>query len=159
MGSGRYSQLLPYSSWLKFNSAQRVHANYVEGIASSLLALLGAGVFYPRAAVVAGFVFMLGREVYGIGYMSSPSGRTAGAILLDVALVAMLGACGVWVVGCSSRPGGALRYERARHVEASAVLCCRLTLPHAPAPAGMTMWGSLTQAGGLAGLIPFIKGE
>lgn len=100
MGSGRYSQLLPYSSWLKFNSAQRVHANYVEGIASSLLALLGAGVFYPRAAVVAGFVFMLGREVYGIGYMSGPSGRTAGAILLDVALVAMLGACGVggWVL-------------------------------------------------------------
>ena len=65
MGSGRYSSLLSYGSWLRFINAQRIHLNYVEGLPTALVNLLISGLFYPRYAVIAGLSYMVGREVYG----------------------------------------------------------------------------------------------
>lgn len=91
-GNGRYAALLPYASWLKFNNAQRVHLNYVEGVATALVQLLVAGAFYPRAATIAGLGYIVGREVYASGYASrGPSARMAGALIFDVALIALFG--------------------------------------------------------------------
>ena len=42
MGNGRYAAKLDYSDWLYFNSAQRVHYNYLEHIASIIAFVSGA---------------------------------------------------------------------------------------------------------------------
>lgn len=31
-GNGRFSKMLPYKDWLKFNNAQRVHYNFLENL-------------------------------------------------------------------------------------------------------------------------------
>ena len=33
MGNGRYSAKLTYKDWFEFNSAQRIHYNYLESVA------------------------------------------------------------------------------------------------------------------------------
>jgi hypothetical protein len=37
MGSGLYASKLPHDDWVRFNNAQRVHYNYLEGIALVLV--------------------------------------------------------------------------------------------------------------------------
>lgn len=93
MGNGRYSQLLPIGDWIDINNAQRAHYNYVEGIASVLALLFAAGIFFPKFAAGAGATYIVGRALYTSGYKSSGAkGRGPGAIVLDLALVALFGA-------------------------------------------------------------------
>ena len=94
MGSGLYSKELSYKDWYTFNCAQRVHLNFVESIATYLLLLLVAGLHYPLAAATLGAGLIVGRLIYGIGYMISPTMRVPGALLIDVALVGLLGLAG-----------------------------------------------------------------
>jgi glutathione S-transferase len=90
-GSGIYSAKLSHDDWVKFNNAQRVHYNYLEGIPLVLVAELVAGLFFARYAALLGFVYIVGRLVYGIGYRSSGAkGRLVGVLLLDLALLALL---------------------------------------------------------------------
>ena len=93
MGTGRYSALLPYSKWLMFNNTQRAHYNYVEGAASILAFLVISGLTWnPRYAAILGGVYMLGREMYSHGYATAGAqARTAGAVVLDVALLGLFG--------------------------------------------------------------------
>ena len=91
MGTGRFSELLPYEAWYKFALNQRVHYNYVEGVASAITLNVIAGCFFPRYAAALGGAYMLGREVFAAGYVTAGAkGRIYGAILLDLALLGLL---------------------------------------------------------------------
>lgn len=96
MGNGRYSALLTYAQWHEFNCAQRAHQNYVEQAASVVILVLAAGLYLPKFAAACGAAYMLGRALYSAGYASGgPAGRLVGAIILDIALVALFVAA-VW---------------------------------------------------------------
>ncbi|ELR11231.1 MAPEG family protein [Acanthamoeba castellanii str. Neff] len=91
MGSGLYASKLPHDDWVRFNNAQRVHYNYLEGIALVLVVELVAGLFFARYAALLGFVYIVGRLIYGLGYRSSGSrGRVLGVLLVDLTLLALL---------------------------------------------------------------------
>jgi glutathione S-transferase len=93
MGTGRYSQFASYESWLAFANAQRVHYNYVEGAASAITFALLSGLYFPRISAYSALAYCLGREIFAAGYMSKgPNHRIYGALILDVALLTMLGA-------------------------------------------------------------------
>mmetsp|Transcript_6676 Transcript_6676/g.16848 ORF Transcript_6676/g.16848 Transcript_6676/m.16848 type:complete len:181 (-) Transcript_6676:132-674(-) len=92
MGCGRFSSKLTYEQWFQFNNYQRVHGNYVEGVATAIVLQLVGSIFYTRVCVVAGLTYILGRVLYAVLYRSvGPSGRLPGAILLDASLVCMAG--------------------------------------------------------------------
>ncbi len=93
MGSGRYSALLDYKGWWDFNNAQRSHLNYVE-TAPSVLAFLAisATTCNPQWAAALGASYIIGREVYRVGYSSAgPQARLYGAVIFDIALLGLLG--------------------------------------------------------------------
>ena len=91
MGAGRFSDLLSYQDWYRFALNQRVHYNYVEGVASAITLNVIAGCFFPRYAAALGGAYMLGREVFATGYVTAGAkGRIYGAVLLDLALLGLL---------------------------------------------------------------------
>ena len=100
MGSGVYSQKLNYKDWYTFNCAQRVHLNFVESIATYLILLLVAGLYYPIVTAILGVALIVGRIIYGIGYMINPLLRAPGALIIDVALVGLTGLAGhsAWTI-------------------------------------------------------------
>ena len=51
-----------------FNCVQRVHQNTLEGFAPVQILMLVNGIVYPLHSAAYGFVWMLGRIVYSIGY-------------------------------------------------------------------------------------------
>lgn len=98
MGSGRYSDLLTYEEWVKFNCAQRGHQNALETLPAALATLLASGSLYPVTAATLGGVFGVGRLLYAAGYMrSGPAGRTVGVVLADLGLLGL--------IGCAIRAG------------------------------------------------------
>jgi glutathione S-transferase len=91
MGSGRYSQELPYNDWLRFNNAQRAHYNFVEGISTSITLLIIGGFYYPVISASFGLAMIIGRMIYSVGYtLRGPAGRTIGVVLIDISLLATL---------------------------------------------------------------------
>ena len=90
-GSGWYSKQLPYADWFKINCGQRVQLNFLEQLPIVMVAVVVAGIQYRFATFVTCVVYSVARLMYGFGYMQSPKGRTAGAILQDVALLALIG--------------------------------------------------------------------
>ncbi|KAG8190183.1 hypothetical protein JTE90_011908 [Oedothorax gibbosus] len=52
----------------QFNCMQRVHANYLEMFPTFLVLLFCGGLAHPFYCAIAGFVYLLGRLVYSIGY-------------------------------------------------------------------------------------------
>lgn len=72
----------------------------MEGIAPVTVFLLVGGLA-PRAvwaALVGGVVYAVGRVLYAVGYVRSVKngeGRTLGAVVLDIALLTLLG-CAVY---------------------------------------------------------------
>lgn len=76
-----------------FANAQRIHYNYVEGAASAILFSIVSGVYFPRYSAAASVAYMVGREAFAAGYASKtgPNNRIVGALILDLALVAMIG--------------------------------------------------------------------
>lgn len=88
MGSGRYSQKLTYKQWYEFNSAQRAHYNFLEWIASTLIMILIAGVYFPIASAALGLAVFLGRFIYAMGYLfGGPRGRFIGVLINDLAFL------------------------------------------------------------------------
>lgn len=106
MGSGYYSKKLTYKQWYEFNNAQRAHANFIEMVASTLVFLLIAGIYFPIPSAIIGLVMAIFRGVYAKGYASSgPTGRLVGALANDLCLLGLLGlsfASGIrWILGDS----------------------------------------------------------
>lgn len=65
-----------------FNCAQRVHQNTLENVPFYLAMLLVSGVKYPCLAATFGFVWVVGRVVYSVGYYSGdPAKRMPGFAL------------------------------------------------------------------------------
>ena len=97
-GAGKYSKLLPYGDWYRFNCAQRIHMNSIEHLSWSLPLLLVGGLFMPRVFGVMGATVIIGRELYRYGYMTNdgPNSRIreAGAIPLNAAEFFMMLAVG-----------------------------------------------------------------
>lgn len=90
MGNGRYSQKLSYKDWYEFNSAQRAHYNFLEWIASTLIMILIAGIYFPIPAAALGLAIFIGRIVYSVGYViGGPKGRSIGALTNDFAMLAV----------------------------------------------------------------------
>ncbi|KAF8578438.1 membrane-associated proteins in eicosanoid and glutathione metabolism [Ramaria rubella] len=64
---------------LKFNCAQRAHQNTLETLPITLFFLLFSGLTYPTVAAILGALWVLGRVVYTIGYVTGdPAKRTYG---------------------------------------------------------------------------------
>ena len=92
-GGGRFSDKLSDDEWLEVANSQRAHYNYVEQLPIALSLLCIGGLVYPRAAVVGGGAYIVGRVLYGVGYRSKGSrGRYQGVLLLDTGLLVLLGA-------------------------------------------------------------------
>ena len=90
-GNGKFGQQLDFPSWVSLANAQRAHMNYVEGVASIVTLVLLAGLFCARFSVFFAWMYIFGRVCYTSGYKSwGPKGRLLGAIVLDLALVALL---------------------------------------------------------------------
>ncbi len=90
MGNGFYSRNLNYEQWYNFNNAQRAHLNFVEWIASNLVFLLIAGLYFPIPAAAVGAGIILSRLIYACGYNAAgPTGRTIGALLNDLCTLAL----------------------------------------------------------------------
>lgn len=88
MGGGRYSNKLSYKQWYEFSSAQRAHYNFLEWIASTLVFLLVAGIYFPIPAAALGLGVFIGRLTYAIGYaMGGPNGRLIGVLINDLAIL------------------------------------------------------------------------
>jgi glutathione S-transferase len=97
MGSGLYSQKLSYKQWFEFNAAQRAHYNFLEWIASTLIFIIIAGIYFPIPAAVLGLVIFIARIIYCVGYViGGPKGRSVGALLNDFAIL------GLFVLGVIS---------------------------------------------------------
>ena len=98
MGAGRYSKLLPYADWFRFNCAQRIHSNSIEHLAWTLPLFLVGGIFMPRFTATMIGTVLAGRELYRYGYMTKegPNSiiREAGAIPLNIAELLMIIAVG-----------------------------------------------------------------
>jgi glutathione S-transferase len=91
-GSGHFSAKLSTDDWIQFANYQRSHLNYVEGVATAISLVLLDGLYCARLAFVLGLVYVVGRAIYSWGYRSQgPGGRLVGAILLDLALLALVG--------------------------------------------------------------------
>ena len=92
MGSGRYSEKLSYKDWFNFNSAQRVHYNYLEAVTPVVCWLLIAGLVYPWESIALGGGFILGRILFHIGYVvKGPKGREFGFVLGMLCTVVLFG--------------------------------------------------------------------
>ena len=56
--------------------------------------LLVCSINLPMFATICGFMMLIGKLMYTIGYcMKGPKGRVIGAILVDLAIVALLVGC------------------------------------------------------------------
>jgi glutathione S-transferase len=90
MGNGRYAAKLSYKEWYEFNSAQRAHYNFVEWIASTIVLILIAGLYFPIPGAALGLAYFIGRLVYSIGYVfKGPQGRVIGVLINDLAFLAL----------------------------------------------------------------------
>jgi len=88
MGGGRYSAKLSYKDWYNFSSAQRAHYNFLEWIASTMVFLLIAGIYFPIPSAALGLAVFIGRLIYAIGYtVGGPQGRLIGVIINDLAII------------------------------------------------------------------------
>ncbi|KAJ1893679.1 Microsomal glutathione S-transferase 3 [Kickxella alabastrina] len=94
-GSGRYAAKLTEEDWLKFNNIKRVNDNYTEQISIVLSMLLMSGLYMPRAAAAFGVSYMVGRYIYGRGYIAGGAkARTPGAMVMMFSMLSMVGIAG-----------------------------------------------------------------
>ena len=80
-GNGWYADKLPYKDWYKLNNSLRVHQNFVETLPTAIVFLLMSGLYFPKAALLAGSVNCIAKPIYSRGYVKSgPNGRILGAL-------------------------------------------------------------------------------
>ena len=92
VGSGRFAKALPYADWFRFNNGQRCQINFLEHLTYALVGPLIVGLVYPHTAAVFAIMIAVGRLLFTIGYSTGgPNRRIAGALIMDVALLAMFG--------------------------------------------------------------------
>ncbi|KAJ3375119.1 Microsomal glutathione S-transferase 3 [Allomyces arbusculus] len=92
MGSGRYTTKLTDAQWHEFNSAQRVHQNYLEQMATVNTAIFCSGIFNPTWTAGLTAVYILGREVFIRGYINQgPDARLRGSVIFWPAFFGMIG--------------------------------------------------------------------
>lgn len=91
MGSGVYSQLLPYTNWVTFNNAQRAHYNMIEQTGPLCATIAAVGLFYPCLTGALGVAYAIGRVLYAHGYRTNKgaNGRVVGVIIVDVTLLSV----------------------------------------------------------------------
>ena len=66
----------------------------MEGVASAISLTVGAGLYFPRYASLLGAAYMVGREVFAASYAAGGAEkRKAGAVVLDLSLLGLLGLC------------------------------------------------------------------
>jgi hypothetical protein len=75
MGFGRFADKLPMGAWIKFGSYQRAHLQYLENLPAALVALLIGGLSYPRVQLALAVAFIIGRQLYAMGYRRGGDGR------------------------------------------------------------------------------------
>jgi len=90
-GNGWYSQQLSYKEWYEFNNAQRIQMNFLEHMPIVLLFAVIGGLFFPMAIFYGEIAYFVGRLLYSAGYYRGPNKRLIGALVLDFALLAMMG--------------------------------------------------------------------
>ena len=78
-GSGRYTMEAGYKAWFEFNTAQRIHMNYKDNVDQMICLLLMTGLHDPKTTAIVGWVYIVGRALYQIGYKISPAMRGIGA--------------------------------------------------------------------------------
>jgi len=65
-----------------FNCYQRVHQNTLERVPIFLAILLSAGLFNAKMAAAFGFLWLIGRVIYSLGYYTGkPNNRLAGSLI------------------------------------------------------------------------------
>jgi len=76
----------------KFNCIQRGHQNFLEQQPQFLFLLLAGGLAHPRAATIAGCIYLTGRVLYFNGYATGdPSKRMYGGPLTVLAMFTLVG--------------------------------------------------------------------
>jgi len=104
MGNGRYAAKLTDEQWVDFNNAQRAHGNYVEAITPVMSTTLLCGLFYVRFAALCGFVHVLGRLMYAIGYRRA--GSRGRYIALPLTILSYAGLFFATIYGAFHTAGG-----------------------------------------------------
>ena len=89
MGDGVYADKLTYAQWFKFNNYQRCHYNYMETFTNVIIWILISCAYKPLAAAILGYIYLIGRILYSIGYCSTPNQRLIGATIIDLAFLAL----------------------------------------------------------------------
>lgn len=75
----------------EFERAVRVHMNTMEGAIAFLPSLWVAEIWFGGwIPPVAGFVWVIGRVIYMIGYMAAPEKRETGFLIQAIALVVLI---------------------------------------------------------------------
>ncbi|KAJ3361094.1 Microsomal glutathione S-transferase 3 [Allomyces javanicus] len=92
MGNGRYSAKLTDAQWHEFNSAQRVHQNYLEQLPTVNTMVLLSGLFNPTWTAGLTGAYIIGRQIYIHGYIhSGPQARLRGSALFWPAFFGLVG--------------------------------------------------------------------
>ena len=93
-GNGYYSEKLTYRQWYDFNNVQRAHMNFLEHMAPTIFMTIITALRQPLWAMITIFVLVLGRIVYGCGYVKKgPNGRLVGAYIVDLGLLSGVAGC------------------------------------------------------------------
>jgi len=83
----------------EFNAIQRGHQNMLESHYAQLWLMSVAGLKYPIATAIAGFLWTIGRVVYAKGYSASdPKRRLYGTMIFGPAGLATIGMAGAFAL-------------------------------------------------------------
>ena len=90
-GNGYYSQKLSYADWYIFNNWQRAHMNFLETFTAVAVMTLITAINQPLWGLISIWTLVVGRIFYGFGYcQKGPGGRLLGALITDIALLAVM---------------------------------------------------------------------
>ncbi|BFZ58774.1 hypothetical protein PYCC9005_005839 [Savitreella phatthalungensis] len=76
--------------YLRFNCAQRAHANYMETLPQFLVLLLIGGLGFPEYASVAGAIWLAGRVTYAVGYAKGEPKKRYNGMFFFIGLISLL---------------------------------------------------------------------
>ena len=68
-GEGRYTDKIEFSEQFKLSKAIRVHKNFVEGLPATLIFLTVGGYILPLFACIVGFINVVTKLIFTLGYL------------------------------------------------------------------------------------------